>query len=74
MKVRATMKGFYDNQIRKEGETFTLKKIEVSKDGKRDIEASKKATDSQFSDKWMEKLSKPGPKPREPAITSLETP
>lgn len=54
MKVKAIKKGFYGNQLRSIGETFTLKTIDA-KDGKG--KTSKKltteATEAQFSDKWM---------------------
>lgn len=53
MKVRAKRLGFYDYSRRKEGDVFTLKEIKgLDRDGK----PVTYSAESQFSDKWMEKL------------------
>ena len=62
MKVKATRKGFYGGSIREEDAAFTLEVVEYTgKDGKK----AKMSTEDQFSSSWMQKLSKPGPKPKE---------
>jgi len=56
MKVRATMLGFYGGKLRKEGDVFLLKEVEVKgKTGTVDKKATQEATERQFSVKWMEK-------------------
>ena len=53
MKVRAKRIGFYDYARRREGDVFTLKEIKgLDRDGK----TVTYSTESQFSEKWMEKL------------------
>ena len=52
--------GFYGERRRYPGDEFEL--ID-KKDGEGKVIYSAK---SQFSDKWMEKVNKPGPKPKEP--------
>lgn len=53
MKVKAKRIGFYDYARRREGDVFTLKEIKgLDRDGK----SVTYSAESQFSEKWMEKL------------------
>ena len=70
MKVKATRKGFYGNCIREEGDKFTLEVVKYKKDGK----DMKMSTEDQFSPSWMERLSKPGPKPKEQGTPAVGVP
>lgn len=65
MKVRATQKGFYGDQIRNEGDVFTLIEREAKgADGNKLVIPVEK----QFSHRWMAeeepRKRKPGPKPK----------
>lgn len=51
--------GFYGLKRRYPGEEFKL-------EAKKDQNGKTITAESQFSDKWMEKVNKPGPKPKQP--------
>ena len=52
--------GFYGLKRRYPGDEFTL--VDKKNDDGKVICSAK----SQFSERWMEKVNKPGPKPKEP--------
>ena len=51
--------GFYGLKRRYPGDKFELV-------AKKDSKGKTVTAEQQFSDKWMEKVNKPGPKPKEP--------
>jgi hypothetical protein len=54
--------GFYGDERRYPGDKFDLVERKT-KDGE------VVSVESQFSERWMEKVNKPGPKPKEPVKT-----
>lgn len=79
MKVRAIQKGYYNNQMIEEGQTFTLYDIEHKerKNGKFTGETAILKAADQFSEKWMETLDGPSKldsKPRADQIPGYKTP
>ena len=56
--------GFYGQERRYPGDEFDLV-------AKKDKNGKTISAESQFSSRWMEKVNKPGPKPKEPVKIDL---
>lgn len=66
MKVRATQAGYYNHIRRRPGDVFTLApvkgtKVTLHKDGREERKEHTFSAEEQFSERWMEKVSKHTP-------------
>lgn len=65
VRVKQGQRGFYGNKMRNEGDVFNLeKRIHSTKLGE-DKKPLVIMPKDQFSPRWMEQVSKPGPKPQQ---------